>query len=68
MNEPRYKLLWQTVAIFASMLIFASLRPSTADVTASDECFTMWRILQQEQLGYRAPKTFESSYGAVTSS
>jgi len=36
MNEPRYKLLWQTVAIFASMLIFASLRPSTADVTASD--------------------------------
>lgn len=36
LNEPRYKLLWQTVAVVASMLIFASLRPSTADVTASD--------------------------------
>jgi hypothetical protein len=36
LNEPRYKLLWQTVAIVASMLIFASLRPSTRDVTASD--------------------------------
>jgi hypothetical protein len=36
LNEPRYKLLWQTVAIVASMLIFASLRPSTTDVTASD--------------------------------
>lgn len=36
LNEPRYKLLWQTVAIVASMLIFGSLRPSTADVPASD--------------------------------
>src|SRR4029077_7471328 len=36
LTEPRYKLLWQTVAIAASMLIFASLRPSTTDVTASD--------------------------------
>ena len=37
-NEPRYKLFWQTVAVAASMLIFASLRPhpSTTDVTASD--------------------------------
>jgi hypothetical protein len=36
LNEPRYKLLWQTVAIVVSMLIFASLRPSTTDATASD--------------------------------
>ena len=36
LNGPRYKLLWQTVAIAASMLIFASLRPSTTDVTAGD--------------------------------
>lgn len=38
LNEPRYKLFWQTVAVAASMLIFASLRPhpSTTDVTASD--------------------------------
>jgi hypothetical protein len=35
LNEPRYKLLWQTVAIVASMLMFASLRPSTTDVTCS---------------------------------
>jgi hypothetical protein len=33
---PRYPLLWQTVAIAASMLIFASLRPSTTGVTAGD--------------------------------
>jgi hypothetical protein len=36
LNEPRYKLFWQTIAIAASMLLFASLRPSTTDVTASD--------------------------------
>ena len=36
LNGPRYPLLWQTVAIAASMLIFASLRPSTTDVTAGD--------------------------------
>ena len=38
LNEPRYKLFWQTVAVAASMLIFASLRPhpSTTDVSASD--------------------------------
>jgi hypothetical protein len=36
LNRPRYKLLWQTVAIAASMLIFASLRPTTTDVTAED--------------------------------
>jgi hypothetical protein len=33
LNRPRYKLLWQTVAIAASMLIFASLRPATTDLT-----------------------------------
>jgi hypothetical protein len=36
LTGPRYPLLWQTVAIAASMLIFASLRPSTTDVTAGD--------------------------------
>ena len=35
-NGPRYKLFWQTVAIVASMLIFAALRPSTIEVTAGD--------------------------------
>jgi hypothetical protein len=36
LNEPRYKLFWQTVSIAASMVLFASLRPSTTNVTASD--------------------------------
>jgi hypothetical protein len=34
LNEPRYKLFWQTIAIAASMLIFASIRPSTIVITA----------------------------------
>jgi hypothetical protein len=36
LNGPRYILLWQTVAIVASMLIFASLRSATTDVTGGD--------------------------------
>jgi hypothetical protein len=36
LNEPRYKLFWQTTAIAASMLIFASIRPSTIAITARD--------------------------------
>jgi hypothetical protein len=36
LNEPRYKLLWQTVAVAASMLMFAWLRPPTNQVTAGD--------------------------------
>ena len=35
-NEPRYKLFWQTLAIAASMLLFAALRPSTTEVTAGN--------------------------------
>ena len=34
LNEPRYKLFWQTVAVAASMLMFAALRPSTTEITA----------------------------------
>jgi hypothetical protein len=36
LNRPRYALLWQTVAIAASMLIFGSLRPSSTDLTAGN--------------------------------
>ena len=36
LNEPRYQLFWQTVAIAASMLLFASLRPSATEVAAGD--------------------------------
>jgi hypothetical protein len=33
LSVPRYSLLWQTVAIATSMLLFAAIRPSTIDVT-----------------------------------
>jgi hypothetical protein len=32
-SVPRYSLLWQTVAIATSMLLFAAIRPSTTDAT-----------------------------------
>jgi hypothetical protein len=35
LNGPRYK-FWQTMAIAASMLLFAALRPPTTEVTAGD--------------------------------
>jgi hypothetical protein len=34
LRVPRYSLLWQTVAIATSMLLFAAIRPSTIDVTS----------------------------------
>lgn len=36
LGEPRYKLFWQTMAILASMSIFASLRPSTTEVVTHE--------------------------------
>ena len=36
LDGPRYKLFWQTMAIAASMLLFAALRPPTTEVTAGD--------------------------------
>ena len=33
LSVPRYCLLWQTVAIATSMLLFAAIRPSTTDAT-----------------------------------
>lgn len=35
MNVPRYRIFWQTVAIAASMLLFAAIRPSMTDETTS---------------------------------
>jgi hypothetical protein len=32
-NVPRYSLLWQTVGIITSMLLFAAIRPSMTDMT-----------------------------------
>jgi hypothetical protein len=34
LNEPGYKLFWETVAIIASMLIFSALRPSPTELAA----------------------------------
>jgi hypothetical protein len=33
LSVPRYSLLWQTVAIATSMLLFVAIRPSTTDAT-----------------------------------
>jgi hypothetical protein len=41
LNEPRYKLLWQTVAVAASMLMFAWLRPPTDQVKSGDAVQTV---------------------------
>jgi hypothetical protein len=35
LSVPRYSLLWQTVAIATSMLLFAAIRPSTTDATTT---------------------------------
>jgi hypothetical protein len=34
LNEPGYKLFWETMAVAASMLMFGALRPSTTEITA----------------------------------
>jgi hypothetical protein len=36
LNEPRYKLFWQTIAVASSMLIFTALRPSKTVSSAVD--------------------------------
>lgn len=61
LNGPRYKLLWQTVAIAASMLLFASIRPSTTDVTAGDTT----RSIGSKELG-RAVSGTRSQQMAVS--
>ena len=51
LNRPRYKLLWQTVAIAASMLIFASLRPASTDVTAGEPTRSTMLDFASKELG-----------------
>jgi hypothetical protein len=51
LNRPRYKLLWQTVAIAASMLIFASLRPATTDLTAGNRTPSTMLDVGSKELG-----------------
>lgn len=51
LNEPRYKLFWQTVAIAASMLIFGALRHSTMEIADRDSAQVTVRDSRSEELG-----------------
>jgi hypothetical protein len=57
LNEPRYKLFWETMAVAASMLMFAALRPSTTTITADGTGQTTRIYLKSEALGRTDPKT-----------
>ncbi|MDQ6652391.1 MAG: hypothetical protein M3Y84_06575, partial [Acidobacteriota bacterium] len=60
-DGPPYKLFWQTVAIVASMLIFAAIRPSTTGVSTGDTTSTALAStsndLRQRESGMRSQKT-----------
>ena len=51
LNEPRYKLFWQTMAIAASMLIFGALRRSTVEIADHDSAPVTVRDSRSEELG-----------------
>ena len=63
LNGPRYILFWQTVAIVASMLIFASLRPSTTDVTAGDTTRSTMLNFGSKELGQTVSGTRSQQMG-----
>jgi hypothetical protein len=60
LNEPRYKLLWQTVAVAASMLMFAWLRPPANQLSAGDTmqsiAFGSSAVPRTVSAGARSPK------------
>jgi hypothetical protein len=51
LDEPRYKLFWEVMAIVASMLIFAALRPSTPAITPGATGQSTRIYLRSEKLG-----------------
>jgi hypothetical protein len=51
LNEPRYKLFWQTMAIAASMLIFGALRRSTLEMPDHDSAPVTVGDSRSEELG-----------------
>jgi hypothetical protein len=57
LNEPRYKLFWETMAVVASMLMFAALRPSTPAITPGGIGQSTRVYLSSEKLGRTDPKT-----------
>jgi hypothetical protein len=62
LNEPRFKLFWETMAVAASMLMFAALRPSTTAVIAGDTGQSTRIYLKSEALGRTDLKTrFQST-------
>lgn len=63
LSVPRYSLLWQTVAIATSMLLFAAIRPSTTDATTRGRD-------QSTQLGADSKEPTQSASGrqSVTTS
>jgi hypothetical protein len=72
-NGPRYSLFWQTVAIVASMLIFAAIRPSTTDVTVggtnqSTRFFSGSKESTQTVSGPRSRAVIQPSKSPVTRS
>jgi hypothetical protein len=69
LDEPRYKLLWQTVAVAASMLMFAWLRPPANQMSAGDTmqsiAFGSSAVPRTVSAGTRSPKTRVSNPGKV---
>lgn len=57
LNEPHYNLFWETMAVAASMLIFAALRPSMPAITPGGTGQSTRIYLDREELGRTDPKT-----------
>lgn len=70
-NVPRYGLLWQTVAIATSMLLFAAIRPSMRDLTSEGKNQSIVSDSEkpmQTKSGRRSVATSRTSISPVTPS
>lgn len=72
-NVPRYSLLWQTVGIITSMLLFAAIRPSMTDVTKGSTSRSMRLVGDSQEPTRTTPKrrsaaTSQTSASLVTPS
>ena len=54
LNEPRYKLFWQTMAIAASMLIYGALRSSTMEISDRESARVTVPDSRSAELGWKA--------------
>ncbi len=57
LNEPRYKLFWQTMSIAASMLMFSALRPSMNQTTTGGAAPSVSIYSSSKELHRTQPKT-----------